>query len=69
MLAHKVTIGQVAKAVKNANLDSGARTIEINRVEYIVRGLGFIQDRSDLEDVVIASTSAHADSSSRHRAE
>ncbi|MGB5704982.1 MAG: efflux RND transporter permease subunit [Polyangiales bacterium] len=55
MLAHKVTIGQVAKAVKNANLDSGARTIEINRVEYIIRGLGFIQDRSDLEDVVIAS--------------
>jgi Cu(I)/Ag(I) efflux system membrane protein CusA/SilA len=54
MLAHKVTIGQVAKAVKNANLDTGARTIEINRAEYIIRGLGFIQDRSDLEDVVIA---------------
>ena len=55
MLAHKVTIGQVAKAVKNANLDTGARTIEINRVEYIVRGIGFIQDRADLEDVVIAT--------------
>ena len=54
MLAHKVTIGQVAKAVKNANLDTGARTIEINRVEYIIRGLGFIQELSDLEDVVIA---------------
>lgn len=54
MLAHKVTIGQVAKAVKNANLDTGARTIEINRAEYIIRGLGFIQDRADLEDVVIA---------------
>jgi Cu(I)/Ag(I) efflux system membrane protein CusA/SilA len=54
MLAHKVTIGQVAKAVKNANLDTGARTIEINRAEYIIRGLGFIQERSDLEDVVIA---------------
>ncbi len=53
MLAHKVTIGEVAKAVKNANLDTGARTIEINRVEYIIRGLGFIQKLSDLEDVVI----------------
>jgi Cu(I)/Ag(I) efflux system membrane protein CusA/SilA len=55
MLAHNVTIGQVAKAVKNANLDTGARTIEINRVEYIVRGLGFIRERSDLEDVVITT--------------
>lgn len=53
MLGHNVTIGQVAKAVKNANLDTGARTIEINRAEYIIRGLGFIEERSDLEDVVV----------------
>jgi Cu(I)/Ag(I) efflux system membrane protein CusA/SilA len=55
MLGHKVTIGQVAKAVKNANLDTGARTIEINNTEYIIRGLGFIQNRSDLENVVVTS--------------
>jgi len=55
MLGHKVTIGQVAKAVKNANLDTGARTIEINNVEYIIRGLGFIQKLSDLEEVVITT--------------
>ena len=54
MLAHKVTIGEIAKAVKNANLDTGARTIEINRIEYIIRGIGFIEKRSDLEEVVIA---------------
>ncbi len=53
MLGHKVTIGEIAKAVKSANLDTGARTIEINRVEYIIRGLGFIKELSDLEDVVI----------------
>ncbi|MCZ6805852.1 MAG: efflux RND transporter permease subunit, partial [Deltaproteobacteria bacterium] len=55
MLAHRVTIGQVARAVKNANLDTGARTIEINRVEYIIRGLGFIRKLSDLEEVVITT--------------
>ncbi len=55
MLAHHVTIGEVAKAVKNANLDIGARTIEINRAEYIVRGLGFIDDVADLESVVVAT--------------
>jgi copper/silver efflux system protein len=54
MLAHEVTIGEVAAAVGQANLDTGARTIEINRVEYIVRGLGFIQDPADLEEVVVA---------------
>ncbi len=55
MLGNEVTIGQVANAVKNANLDTGARTIEINDAEYIIRGLGFIQKRSDLEDVVVTT--------------
>ena len=39
MLAYDVTIGQIAGAVRSANLDVGARTIEINRAEYLVRGL------------------------------
>ncbi len=55
MLAHGVSIGQIAKAVRQANLDVGARTIEINRAEYVVRGLGFIESPEDLEDVVVAS--------------
>ncbi len=29
-------------AVKNSNLDIGARTIEFNRAEYLVRALGYI---------------------------
>lgn len=55
MLAHDVTIGQVAQAVRRANLDVGARTIEINTAEYIVRGIGFIQKTADLESVVVAT--------------
>ncbi|MDH5676319.1 MAG: efflux RND transporter permease subunit [Myxococcales bacterium] len=55
MLAAGVNIGQVAAAVKKANLDVGARTVEINRVEYVVRGLGFIERVEDIEEVVIAS--------------
>jgi Cu(I)/Ag(I) efflux system membrane protein CusA/SilA len=55
MLAHGVTIGQVAMAVKNANLDIGARTMEINQAEYVVRGIGFVRDVHDLEEVVIAT--------------
>ncbi len=47
--AHGVTIGQVAEAVRKSNLDIGARVTEINRVEYVLRGLGFIKDVRDIE--------------------
>ena len=53
--AHGVTIEQVAQAVTQSNLDIGARTIEINRVEYLVRGLGFVEAVSDLEQAVVAA--------------
>ena len=53
MRAHDVTLAQVASAVRESNLDVGARTMEINRVEYVVRGLGFIEELSDLEGVVV----------------
>ncbi|MCA9688553.1 MAG: efflux RND transporter permease subunit [Myxococcales bacterium] len=55
MLAHGVTIGQIANSVRQANLDVGARTLEINRAEYLIRGLGFIEAPEDLEEVVIVS--------------
>lgn len=53
--AHDVTLNQVAAAVRKSNLDVGARTLEINRVEYIVRGLGFVESREDLEQTVVAT--------------
>ena len=53
MRANNVTLNQVVAAVRGANRDVGAQTIEINRVEYLVRGLGFIKGLEDLEDAVI----------------
>ncbi|MCU0692306.1 MAG: efflux RND transporter permease subunit [Polyangiaceae bacterium] len=55
MRAHDVTIEQVAQAVRMANLDVGARTLEINRAEYVVRGIGFIRNIEDIEEVVVAN--------------
>jgi copper/silver efflux system protein len=55
LLAFDVGVDDVAMAVSQANLDVGARTIEINRAEYVVRGLGFIKQREDLEEVVVES--------------
>ncbi len=53
MRAHGVTLDEVFMAVKMSNVDVGARTIEVNRVEYIIRGLGFIETLEDVEDAVV----------------
>jgi len=53
--ASNITIPQVVKAVQNSNIDVGAKTIEINRVEYFVRGLGYIKSLKDLEETVIVA--------------
>jgi Cu(I)/Ag(I) efflux system membrane protein CusA/SilA len=53
MRAHGVTLDQVFKSVKMSNLDVGARTIEVNKVEYVIRGLGFIEDVEDIEQTVV----------------
>lgn len=55
MRAHGVSLAQVAGAVRNANLDVGARTLEVNGVEYMVRGLGFVKSLQDLESTVVVA--------------
>ncbi len=55
MRANGVSIGQVANAVRRSNLDVGARTLEINRVEYLIRGLGFVESLEDLEQTVVVA--------------
>ncbi|MGD9993674.1 MAG: efflux RND transporter permease subunit [Salinivirgaceae bacterium] len=53
MKAHGVNVAQIMSAVKNSNLDIGARTIEFNRAEYLVRALGYIKNLEDLEKSVV----------------
>ncbi|MBU1260997.1 MAG: efflux RND transporter permease subunit [Planctomycetes bacterium] len=53
MRAYKVSLEDIFMAVRASNVDVGARTIEINKVEYIIRGLGFIKKLSDIENTVI----------------
>ncbi|MDR2679413.1 MAG: efflux RND transporter permease subunit, partial [Tannerella sp.] len=54
MRAFGVSIMDVMAAVQKSNLDIGAETVEMNRVEYLVRGLGYIRSVSDLEESVVA---------------
>jgi len=51
---HGVTLAQVARAVAESNRDVGARSLEINRVEYVVRGVGKVQQVADIEAAVVA---------------
>ncbi len=53
MRAFGVSIEQVFDAVRMANRDVGARTIEINRVEYVIRSVGFVKSLEDIENAVI----------------
>jgi Cu(I)/Ag(I) efflux system membrane protein CusA/SilA len=52
--AYNVSVMDVMNAVKNSNLDIGAETIELNKVEYIIRGLGYVKSLNDLEISVVA---------------
>ena len=53
MRAHGVNVDQIIKAVKNSNLDIGARTLEYNKAEYLVRALGYVKNLEDLEESVV----------------
>jgi copper/silver efflux system protein len=51
--AYGVTLGEVYAAVGKSNLPSGGGVIQKNNAEYIVRGIGWIRDKQDIENTVI----------------
>ncbi|MDR1492918.1 MAG: efflux RND transporter permease subunit [Planctomycetaceae bacterium] len=53
MRAYNVSIMDVMNAVQKSNLDVGAETIELNKAEYLVRGLGYVKSIADLEESVV----------------
>ena len=53
MRTFNVSVMDIMGAIKKSNLDIGAETMEINKVEYLIRGLGYIKDVSDLEKAVV----------------
>jgi Cu(I)/Ag(I) efflux system membrane protein CusA/SilA len=55
MKAFGVSIGQIAAAVRGANAEVGGRVLEMAQHEYVVRGRGFIQDKSAIELAVVAT--------------
>ena len=49
-----IALHSVMLAIKNSNKDVGAKTIEINQVEYLVRGIGSIQSINEIEKSVVS---------------
>ncbi len=54
MKSFGVSVMDIMQAVKKSNLDIGAETIELNKVEYVIRGLGYIKNLDDLKEAVVA---------------
>ena len=50
---YDLKIEQIMDAVRKSNEDVGARTMEFNKAEYMIRGLGYVRGISDIENSVI----------------
>ncbi len=53
--ARGLSITEIASAIRASNLDVGGGVVEMNEHEYVVRGRGYVQQASDLEQVVVTS--------------
>ncbi|MEO7694809.1 MAG: efflux RND transporter permease subunit [Chryseolinea sp.] len=52
--AYNIPLHIVMQAVQKSNRDVGAKTFEVNKAEYLVRGLGYIKKVEDIEKAVVA---------------
>ncbi|NOR10812.1 MAG: CusA/CzcA family heavy metal efflux RND transporter [Desulfovibrionaceae bacterium] len=55
LLAYRVTIPQIRKAIQQSNNDVGGRLIEMGEREFMVRSKGYIKSIDDIEQVVVAT--------------
>ncbi len=51
--AYGVTVGELFDAVSRANLPAAGGVVQKNNAEYIVRGVGWVKDRTDIENAVV----------------
>jgi len=51
--AYNVTLGELFAAVSRSNMPASGGLIQKNYAEYIVRGVGWIQDKADIENALI----------------
>ncbi len=53
LLAYNLPLAKIKRAIKRSNQDVGGKLMEMGETEFMIRGLGYIQSRQDLEQVVV----------------
>ncbi|MFN8652552.1 MAG: CusA/CzcA family heavy metal efflux RND transporter [Gemmatimonadales bacterium] len=56
--AYGIPITRVMSAIQNANSDVGAMVVELAEREHMVRGLGYLKNIGDIENVVVGATAS-----------
>ncbi len=51
---YNISLVQVARALQQSNRETSANTMEYNLVEYIIRGLGYVESLEDIRQTVVA---------------
>ncbi|HWY85959.1 MAG TPA: efflux RND transporter permease subunit, partial [Gemmataceae bacterium] len=51
--AYSITLGELYAAVAKSNLSVGGGVVQKNNAEYLVRSVGWIRDKKDIENAVI----------------
>ena len=57
LLAYDIPLSKIKMALKRSNNDVGGRLVEMSETEFMVRGKGYIQSVSDVEEVPIGTDS------------
>jgi CzcA family heavy metal efflux pump len=55
---YNIPLSQILKAIKSNNNDVGGRKFEMNGTGYIVRGLGYIKNITDVENISVGAINA-----------
>ncbi|MDD3935582.1 efflux RND transporter permease subunit [Rhodoferax sp.] len=51
--AYNIPLMKVAQVIRDSNRDVGGRAVEMAETEYMVRGMGYLRGKSDLEMLVV----------------
>ena len=55
LLAYDIPLSKIKMAIKRSNNDVGGRLVEMSETEFMVRGKGYIQNVSDVENVPVGT--------------
>ncbi len=58
LASYNISLEKIKKAIQNSNNDVGGRLLEMGEMEFMVRGLGYIKSKKDLEIIAIGVNKA-----------